>query len=354
MIWFNERLKNTENYSWERHVSFFFPQTDEKERTLKNIQDSRFSNGLLADRMPVEVVEKVINTLSFADMAAYGATTKSNFAIMQCAVLQRVRKILEDFGIPFTTFMDMMDVHQAVISGSMALYMFDPSQDWRPNDMDLYIPRYRLRRVLFRLRVMGFVPVWGTTVRHQYRRVNAIASVTKLTNGDRTIDVIESWFTSPFAPIFKFHLTAVMNFVSSEGFFSSYPKLTNERRALKNPISFINSVPSSRTIECYEKYEAWGYELALNSKEWEGEEEESHHCRLSWRCPHTIRHMFDGGCLFIDFSDERVPWDIESAVAQRCFDDRRAIIWHLGGRVCEHTYEPLASFSSTLRGHSFF
>lgn len=127
--------------------------------------------------------------------------------------------------------MDMMDVHCAVISGSLALYMFNLVQNWQPNDMDLYVPRQQANRVKLRLRAMGFVPVSGTAVMHQYRRVNTIASVTKLTNGDRTIDVIELWSRTPFAPIFKFHLTAVMNFVSSKGFFSAYPALTNKRRS---------------------------------------------------------------------------------------------------------------------------
>ena len=124
-------------------------------------------------------------------------------------------------------FMEMMDIHCVVISGSMVLYMFDPVQNWRLNNMDLYVLRRRACRVKYHLRAMGFVPVSNTSVTHQYHCVNAIASVTKLTNKDQTIDVIEPWPCTPFALIFKFHLTVVMNFASLEGFFSAYLALTN-------------------------------------------------------------------------------------------------------------------------------
>ncbi|KIJ13584.1 hypothetical protein PAXINDRAFT_80848 [Paxillus involutus ATCC 200175] len=75
-----------------------------------------------------------------------------------------------------------------------------------------------------------------------------------LTNGDRTIDIIESTTVSALSLIFKFHLTAVMNYATVEGFFSAYPMLTSCGRSLINPMQFISNLPTSPMAACFKKY----------------------------------------------------------------------------------------------------
>ncbi|KIJ04860.1 hypothetical protein PAXINDRAFT_36901, partial [Paxillus involutus ATCC 200175] len=80
--------------------------------------------------------------------------------------------------------------------------------------------------VMKRLRGLGYIPIKDVTQRCcHYHASNDITSIIMLTNGDRTIDIIESTIVSVLSLIFKFHLTAVMNYTTAEGFFSAYPVL---------------------------------------------------------------------------------------------------------------------------------
>ncbi|KAF8836066.1 hypothetical protein BDN67DRAFT_877591, partial [Paxillus ammoniavirescens] len=153
----------------------------------------------------------------------------------------------------------------AVISGSLALYLFDPSHGWLPNDMDLYVPRHRIFRVLKRLRGQGYIPMKDATQRnYHYNSGNNIANVMMLTNGDCTIDIVESTTISALSLIFKFHLTAVMNYATADGFFSAYPGLTTRGHSLINPMQFACNLPTSHMAACFEKYIDRGYELGYS------------------------------------------------------------------------------------------
>ncbi|KIJ10456.1 hypothetical protein PAXINDRAFT_86069 [Paxillus involutus ATCC 200175] len=159
------------------------------------------------------------------------------------------------FSLEVNTFLEIIFAHRAVISGSLALYLFDPSRGWLPNNMDLYIPQRRVFRVMKRLRGLGYIPVKDVTQRCcHYHASNDIASVIMLTNGDRTIDIVESTTISALSPIFKFHLTAVMNYATAEGFFSAYPVLTSHGHSLINPMQFISNLPMSPMAACFKKY----------------------------------------------------------------------------------------------------
>ncbi|KIJ13579.1 hypothetical protein PAXINDRAFT_80753, partial [Paxillus involutus ATCC 200175] len=149
-------------------------------------------------------------------------------------------------------------VHRTVISGSLVLYLFDPSQGWLPNDMDLYMPRSQASWA----GLHSHNPVKDVTERHcHYHACNDIVSMVMLTNGDHTIDIVELTTISALSPIFKFHLTAVMNYVTAEGFFSAYPVLTTHGRSLINPMQFISNLPTSSMAACFDKYLLQGYDL---------------------------------------------------------------------------------------------
>ncbi|KIJ58467.1 hypothetical protein HYDPIDRAFT_67572, partial [Hydnomerulius pinastri MD-312] len=168
--------------------------------TYLQVEYIYFPDGRLFDLLSVEVATRVVNHMSVADMTAYGGTSRRNFKIMNGLLTERLHETLKPFENSVGGLFNIMWTHCAVISGSVALSFFNPTRVSDPTDLDL-----------------------------------AITSVVTLSNSDHTIDVIESSSTVSIAPIFKFHLTAVMNFISSEGFFSAYPHLTTSGRALTNP-----------------------------------------------------------------------------------------------------------------------
>ena len=202
----------------------------------------------------MEIVRKVQQLMLVADMVAYGGVSHENYIAMHNAIVDHTKIAVGMFTQDYCAFMQMLDVHHAVISESTALWVFQPSMDWTPNDMDLYVPCLRVQGILHCLRGIGFVSVKRPdAIAHnsRYDKKRAVASVAKVTNGDVTIDVVESKSPSLFVPIFEFHMTAVMNFISADRFFSVYPSLTTKKRALMNPMRLYNEHPSAKTIQCY-------------------------------------------------------------------------------------------------------
>ncbi|KIJ19336.1 hypothetical protein PAXINDRAFT_69402, partial [Paxillus involutus ATCC 200175] len=229
---------------------------------------------------------------------------------------------------------------------------------WLPNNMDLYVPRRQVFRVMKRLRGLGYIPVKDVTQRCcHYHASNDIASVIMLTNGDRTIDIVELTTISALSLIFKFHLTAMMNYMTAEGFFSAYPVLMSCGCSLINPMQFISNLPTSPMAVCFEKYLQRGYDLRYLPQQWAAEEgrDVDHACRGSFECPHAVHSTFDSGCLFIRMRTNIRTILLPSHIPlQRCFEDRRAVVWCLGGNPCDCSFEPLCPFSSLKGAHSSY
>lgn len=107
----------------------------------------------------MEIVEKIEGQMSIADMVAYGGTSSENYVTMHNAIVTRVETAIRTFTPDYTTFMQMLIVHHVVISGSVALWVFLPSSEWKPNHMDLYVPCHRVHGVLCCLQSLGYIPV---------------------------------------------------------------------------------------------------------------------------------------------------------------------------------------------------
>ncbi|KIM69882.1 hypothetical protein SCLCIDRAFT_89022, partial [Scleroderma citrinum Foug A] len=93
----------------------------------------------------------------------------------------------------------------AVISGSVALhFLLSTNQtNWTPTDLDLYVPQ-----------------------------ANACQLVSL---GICKFDVVISKRVMAAAPIFQFHTTVVMNFISPGRYFCAYPALTFCGLSMVNP-----------------------------------------------------------------------------------------------------------------------
>ena len=116
--------------------------------------------------MPLAVVEKIVSLMSVADLVAYGGSCKVNYDVMHAIIKRRIKTVIQSFGLPYQAFYNMLHGQYAVISGSVVLHVFDPSEGWTLEDMDIYVPKERARRVVNRLRAMDYVPVqprWKVT-----------------------------------------------------------------------------------------------------------------------------------------------------------------------------------------------
>ncbi|KAH7905652.1 hypothetical protein BJ138DRAFT_1017424 [Hygrophoropsis aurantiaca] len=223
----------------------------------------------------------------------------------------------------------MLRTHSSVVSGSVALHYFDPSERWRPDDMDIYVPAGRRKRVLLFLETAGYYTVdRGRAIKPDYGDNCGVISVTTVCNGDKTIDVISSCSHISIAPIVRFHLSAVMNFLSADGFFCAYPSLTAERRAICNSTPFGHGQPSPSTVHAYVKYAHRGYTLRRSPLEFDNSD---HICRRNMLCPLMVRNTFDAGCMVVYFRAGL------TAVRQAAGVDivKYLVVWQMGDKDCK-------------------
>ncbi|KAH7917039.1 hypothetical protein BV22DRAFT_1052728, partial [Leucogyrophana mollusca] len=143
--------------------------------------------GALIALCSVEVVHKVCGFLDVRDISMYGATARQNYIAMHHYLSdERVIACIRPFLPKPCAFVDVMRTHGCAISGSVALYYFDPTRGWAPVDMDIYVPRWRIKRVLNYLVSAGYAPVDRPNEhRTHYGAECGMAEVVTLSNGKR-------------------------------------------------------------------------------------------------------------------------------------------------------------------------
>ena len=154
-------------------------------------------------------------------------------------------------------------------------------------------------------------------------------SVTTLTNGDHSIDVIKSTTWALILPIFMFHSTIIMNYILHDGFFSAYPQLTTRKLGIKHGASLADEGNAARTQACFEKYEKRRYDLDMTTLEWDITQCVTHLCGRSWHCPLTLCSTFDPGCLFAPFEASVEKMKTRAWPVRRCFEGKRAVVWYI-------------------------
>ncbi|KAI5993382.1 hypothetical protein EDC04DRAFT_2538459, partial [Pisolithus marmoratus] len=86
-----------------------------------------------------------------------------------------------------------------------------------------------------------------------------VACIVTVTNGCSTIDIVISRTWSAIPPIFQFHSTAIMNFISGDTIFCSYLMLTLHHLSLANAGPLYFGEYSRGMIDAMLKYVTWGF-----------------------------------------------------------------------------------------------
>ncbi|KAI6036919.1 hypothetical protein BKA83DRAFT_112210, partial [Pisolithus microcarpus] len=79
-----------------------------------------------------------------------------------------------------------------------------------------------------------------------------------LSKGQSKIDVVISRTSTALSPIFQFHSTAVMNFVSADTIFCSYPELMLRRLSMVNAGPLYCSPDRRGVLDAVRKYQTRG------------------------------------------------------------------------------------------------
>lgn len=221
-----------------------------------------------------------------------------------------------------------------VVSGSVALAVALRTpfrkENWVPTDMDVYVPFSSYGHVLtFFLHTMTGYHASAAHSSGWYRKLSSIMIVTSFVNPklDRRVDLIASKDENSLTPIFGFYGTHVMNWISPDGLFVAYPKLTFNHVALFTP--FASSAQNSKQHKhAMVKYKQRGfrffYATAITHQS---------SCGSDGYCPQTVRSSFDrysmGFKLPLLFSN-----DIAESRGQLEVS-RHGVAWRLGGKACK-------------------
>ncbi|KIN98992.1 hypothetical protein M404DRAFT_77001, partial [Pisolithus tinctorius Marx 270] len=130
---------------------------------------------------------------------------------------------------------------------------------WLPTDLDIYVP-FRSENLIARLLVgQGYRLHEPASVDVAMYAGTSIHSVHAFSKGRYKIDVIVSVNAASIAPVFQFHTTAVMNFVSADRIFCAYPALTMRARSHVNPTLLYNGGLHRKAIAPLRKYMSRGF-----------------------------------------------------------------------------------------------
>lgn len=231
-------------------------------------------------------------------------------------VIRRLHRTISPWIKDPLDFRQILYRTHSVISGSIAIKIALGAQ-WEPGDMDIYVPRRKTAIVVDYLRLSEGFDVMQQTVasvdpnnQHAsmkkpvakrladgtYYFVSGIKSVTKLIKLVRVdnktvlryIDVMESKDHSSITPIFRFHATWSMNWITANSIHVAYPQFTiNKLGICRRPR--YNSVDTVKNWK--RRYEARGFCLVKRANWlWPG-------VACGDACRAIIRRSNDEGCL---------------------------------------------------------
>jgi hypothetical protein len=288
----------------------------------------------------------------FKDLLKFGRTSRANYRFVRGALRNTVHRLIA----PFTPrggverFLSMLRSERAVISGSMALFPLifcnfsgtnSNELNWSPRDMDIYEPNTGrgssgVLKYLLEVEEYAEHNIRERSLREQYDARWGIRQVKNVVRDGVHVDIVTSSSSSAISPIFYFHSTPVINWISPEGLFSAYPKLTCARRGLLNPMAldrsrFVPALPGSGVRLSLEKYKIRGFDIRRNPSCWPND---THYCTFSAECPIASRSVVDGGCMFVPFAEE-IGVGSERVLKVFPYDSPYICFWYFGGPSCD-------------------
>ncbi|KAI5999554.1 hypothetical protein EDD15DRAFT_2146855, partial [Pisolithus albus] len=150
----------------------------------------------------------------------------------------------------------LLAIHHAIISGSCALRLLLPQKDvfWKPDDLDIYVCEREAPQLLNTLLAKGYRLISQTAKNGAQYPPSHVHSIRTLRRHTTQIDVIVSNSTTAISPIFEFHSTILMNFVTAHSVFCAYPHLTLRELSIINPFVAYRQPLQRSTLAALVKY----------------------------------------------------------------------------------------------------
>ncbi|KAJ8457462.1 hypothetical protein ONZ51_g11515 [Trametes cubensis] len=282
-------------------------------------------------RLNFDVLYYITAMLDLQTMQAWRATCTATEEAVVCLLNIRYNGALSKYLNNPSGFRSLLRITNSVLSGSFALHVLDGHRrpQWTPNDMDIYVPVSRARRVATYL-----VQVEGYQIVECRKSVYSIhlagfSLVIQLSKGSSRINIVQSATLSALHPIPYFWSTHVMNHLTADSFCIAYPRFTLAGRALLNPIVLVDDrYPNDRTLGMLTKYQARGYDFRLHPYAWA--DDPSAECAGGEGCPRSSRTEGDKFCLVGSFNAS----PRQDAFRRGLPDNSRTVYWYRGGDAC--------------------
>ncbi|KAF6749188.1 hypothetical protein DFP72DRAFT_1073319 [Ephemerocybe angulata] len=220
------------------------------------------------EQIPDDLLREITKDMSLPDIAAIASLAPN---LPRDTIHSRLKALLASQHLDPEGFLEKMAETNTVLSGSGALEIILPGT-CTPGDLDFYCPRDEGQTLSFYLEANGFnkYDYGGSSTKRRsedvdddeehYDNRNGINSVIRLrhdAHGSK-IHIIESVSLSPLVPVFFFHSTVVMNFVSATAAVCFYPELTFRHQGLLN---FSCSGADRKNRTAVQKYKERGFEI---------------------------------------------------------------------------------------------
>ena len=278
----------------------------------------------LLQRLPIELRSYIFGYLHLGDLVCFSATCKSISKDIRRYILFRWCHLAGCFFHDPDKLFRLLYACQAVISGSGALYLLQPflATPWIPNDLDIYISHDNAQLLLAALTIEGYCQVLSSPARSKsYLRPQFHSTIT-FVHSQQTIDVIVATKSTGIYPIFHFHSTILMNFVTHDSICCTYPQLTLRGLSVIHPFFAYDTILNRAAIDALLKYHHHGFVYLT-----------CYHVHVHFHCfKHTSCKLNDKSCMWV--VTKLTPF----APHTRCdIYSRLGIInaiWHLGGKLC--------------------
>jgi len=272
----------------------------------------------------MEFVEDLFDLCDLQDIMAFACSCRYIASQAQWYLRCKLNILSAHFFNNAGDLAFILNACDAVISGSTALHFLLPiaSTPWSPMDLDLYIFLRCQLQLGHLLKKRGYHLKKRGKSNISLYSASKIFTVLTFTKVDKKVDVIVSSTDCAVLPIFQFHSTAVMNFITGNSIFCTYPSLTFCGLSMISASTLYNGSFSPVGMKALLKYKQRG--LAFVSCPTTHE--------FWFACKSANRSLTDDGCLWVDI-------DCVPRAGRRPENnfERFGIVdvnWALGGLLC--------------------
>jgi hypothetical protein len=217
-----------------------------------------------------EIQENIMDALDLQDLSMFANVNPMIHTGVDEYIQRRRRLILAWFVNKTNHFIKLMQTTRTVLSGSCALNIIQSREGAvEINDLDVYTTLQEFETVLQFFTEDEHYKVIGNFHCPPAGPYNhtGIAKLLRLYKNGTNMDIIVTNLTLAVAPIFQFHNTIVMNFISAEAIFCAYPAWTLNMVRLVHPRMYKQNCTNLAMVKALVKYMERGFNIYSNITE---------------------------------------------------------------------------------------